>query len=187
MVRKTRRRLLPFMLAILLALSTLTGCAKRTAQTENNESAQEESKPNSSLGITIGYSDDLVPVEDPNELQRLVDEAYAAAAQEGIGLEYKGEAVSDNGIDFDCYIANSSLNSYDMFIALYGDAELTDELYLSQLMRPGSAFNHLTLNHALPVGSNTVYVAFTQVVLEDGEQKIRAQTMVTIDFIVEES
>ena len=187
MVTKARRRLLPFMLAILLALSALTGCAKRTAQAENNEDTQEESKPNSSLGITIGYSDDLVPVEDPNELQRMVNEAYAAAAEEGIGLEYKGEAYSENGTDFDCYIANSSLNSYDMFIAIYGDAALTDELYLSQLMRPGSAFNHLTLNHALPVGTNTVYVAFTQIVVEKGEQKIRGQTMVTIDFIVEES
>lgn len=187
MVNYPRRRLLAFTLAVLFALLSLTGCAKSQAVTEDSGNTQEGNQPNSSLGISIGYSDDLVPVEDQNELQRLVDEAYAAAAQEGIGLEYKGEAFSENGVDFDCYIANSSLNSYDMFIVLYGDAELTDELYLSKLMRPGTAFDHLTLNHSLPVGRNSVYVAFTQVVEEDGEQKIRAQTIITIDFIVYES
>ena len=169
-----RRALLALLLTATVAL---TGCARKP---EIAPETQETSN-----GFRIGYQEGLTAVEDPDALQHAVDEMIEKG-KETVGLEYKNQAFSTNGIDFECYIANAQRNEYDMFIAIYGDQELTDELFLSGLMPPGSAFDHLTLNHALEPGANTVYVAFTQITEADGEQAIHAQVLVTMIFNVTE-
>jgi hypothetical protein len=136
-------------------------------------------------GFRIGYQEGLTVVEDPGALQNAVDDMIEKSRQ-AVGLEYKNDAYSSDGTNFVCYIANAERNQYDMFIAIYGDEDFTDELFLSGLMRPGQAFDHLTLNHALDPGGHTVYVAFTQVEEVDGEQAIHAQVLVTMNFTVTE-
>jgi len=169
-----RRTLLAALLATAVLLS---GCGKQE---------QEELPPADNAGrggFRIGYQEGLTVVEDPNALQSAVDEMIEKS-REAVGLEYKNEAYSSDGTNFVCYIANAERNEYDMFIAIYGDENFTDELFLSGLMRPGQAFDHLTLNHPLETGSHTVYVAFTQVEEVDGEQAIHAQVLVTMNFTV---
>jgi hypothetical protein len=107
-----------------------------------------------------------------------------ASVGEVMALEYRNDAYSDDRRTFQCYIANSQSNEYDMFIAIYADAEYNDLLYLSELLRPGSAFEQVTLERALPPGDHEVYVAFTQVEETDGEQAIRGQNRVTMNFHV---
>jgi predicted small lipoprotein YifL len=166
------------LLAVLLTTAVLlSGCGKKQ---------QEELPPADKAGtggFRIGYQEGLTVVEDPNALQSAVDEMIEKS-REAVGLEYKNEAYSSDGTNFACYIANAERNEYDMFIAIYGDEDFTDELFLSGLMRPGQAFDHLTLNHPLETGSHTVYVAFTQVEEVDGEQAIHAQVLVTMNFTV---
>lgn len=137
---------------------------------------QEEEKPK------IGYAEGVTVVEDPDAFQKAVDEMYDKAAQPGVGLEYKNDAFSTDGEKFECYIANAASNQYDMYIQIFSDSELTDQLFLSQLLRPGTAFDNITLEHKLDSGDHKVYVAFTQV--EDDQQTIHAQVMVTMDFHV---
>ena len=130
----------------------------------------------------IGYAEGVTVVEDPDALQKAVDEMYAKAAEGGVGLEYKNDAFSTDGTNFECYIANAASNKYDMYIQIFADDALTDELYLSQLLRPGTAFDKLELEHSLDAGDHRVYVAFTQV--EEDLSTIHAQVMVTMDFHV---
>jgi hypothetical protein len=63
---------------------------------------------------------------------------------------------------------------------------MTDELYLSQLVPPGSGFEEITLEHPLDPGNHTVYVALTQVVTDEetGEQTIHNQVVYTMNFTV---
>ena len=62
---------------------------------------------------------------------------------------------------------------------------MTDQLFLSQLVRPGSGFEKITLDRALDSGTNVVYVAVTLVdTEEDGTQSIKAQVVHTMDFHV---
>ncbi len=104
-----------------------------------------------------------------------------------IDLTYNYQAYSNNGVDFSCLLANESSNRYDLYFDLYADAELTDEIFLSGLLQPGTALDKVSLNHALPVGTTTVYVVFNQVdTNEEGNQTIVNQTVVTVDFIVVE-
>lgn len=134
--------------------------------------------------LRIGYAVQGVTVteDDPDALNRALDAAYDQEHE--VMLEYRNDAFSENGTDFSCYIANAIENGYDMFIAIYADDSFEDELFVSRLLRPGTAFEEVTLNRALNRGTNTVYVAFTQVEEVDGVQGIHAQQLVTMEFHV---
>ena len=132
----------------------------------------------------LGYAEGTTVVEDPDALQKAVDEMYAHAAEGGVTLEYKNDARSTDGENFSCYIANAAENRYDMYLQIFADSELTDQLLLTGLIRPGSAFDNISLEHPLDPGTHRVYVAFTQV--EEDLETIHAQVMVTMDFTVAE-
>lgn len=133
----------------------------------------------------LGYAADATVMLDQDSLQAAVDEAVRNAAEGNIGLKYKNDAFSSNGTDFECYIVNAESNKYDMFLTIFADAELTDQIYLSGLVPPGSGFEKISLEHSLDPGSHTVYVALTQVETnEAGEQVIKNQVMHTMDFHV---
>jgi hypothetical protein len=135
----------------------------------------------------IGYAAEATVMLDQNSLQEAMDKAMENAREGNVALQYKDNAYSTDGSNFDCYIVNSANNLYDMFITIYADLDMTDELYLSQLVPPGSGFEHLTLEHPLDVGDHTVYVALTQVETDEetGEQSVHKQVVYTMDFHVE--
>lgn len=136
----------------------------------------------------IGYSTEAKVMLDQDSLQAAFDEALRNAEEGYVGLKYQNDAYSTNGTDFECYIANSESNIYDMFLTIYADSELTDQIFLSGLVPPGSGFENITLEHALDPGDHTVYVALTQVDTDEetGEQVIKNQAMHTIEFHVAE-
>lgn len=194
------------LLAVLAALSAcavlLTACAsagKTTPTTDASQAAEtpttEASTPSETEttspetettnrgAVRIEYAEGTVAVESPDAFQERVDR-MVEDAQKTIGLQFKNDAYSDDGLNFDCYIANPTRNERDMFLAIYADLELTERVYLSGLVAPGHAFERITLERPLPEGDHTVYVAFSQVEELDGQQTMRAQALVTMDFHV---
>ena len=145
------------------------------------------SKKDNGNSAAIGYAAEATVMLEQDALQAAFDEALKNAAEGNIGLRYQNDAYSDNGVDFKCRIINSSSNIYDMFLTIYADVELTDQIFLSGLVPPGSGFENISLEHALDPGDHTVYVALTQVdTEEDGSQVMRNQVMHTIEFHVEQ-
>ena len=137
--------------------------------------------------VPLGYAVDAKVMLDEDSLRAAMEEAQRNAREGRIALRYQNNAFSDDGKTFSCRIVNSSANAFDMFIALYADPELTDQLFLSGLVPPGSGFDEVTLDHELPVGNNTVYVALTQVTTdEEGNQMLKNQVVHTIQFHVSE-
>ncbi len=135
----------------------------------------------------IGYATDAAVMLDQESLQAAMDEATKNAAEKNVALWYRNNAYSDDGVTFKCFVGNSSGNLYDAFLTIYADAEMTDQVFLSGLVRPGSGFEEITLDHALDPGTNTVYVAVTLVdTEEDGTQTIKSQVVHTMDFNVSE-
>lgn len=106
---------------------------------------------------------------------------YDVLEPNSIALEFKNDAFSNDGKTFACYLGNSALNEHDMCVGIYSDPELTDQLYLSGLVRPGSGLESITLDKELSEGDHRVYIAFTQ--MED-PKTIHAQTIYTMDFHV---
>lgn len=135
----------------------------------------------------VGYASEAHVMLDQNSLQAAMDEALAKAQDGYVALLYENDAFSKNGTDFDCYIVNSTANKYDMFLTIFADAELTDQVYLSGLVRPGSGFEQISLSRALEPGDHTVNVVVTQVDTdENGAQVIKNQVAHTMDFHVTE-
>lgn len=134
----------------------------------------------------IGYASEAKVMLDQNSLQAAMDEAMANARDGYVGLNYKNDAYSEDGTNFECVIINSSSNIYDMFLTIYADMEMTDQIFLSELVPPGSGFENITLSHPLEEGDHTVCVALTQVDTDEetGEQVIKNQIMHTMDFHV---
>lgn len=135
----------------------------------------------------VGYATEATVMLDQNSLQAAMDAAMEKAKDGNVALRYKNNAYSTNGTDFECYIVNSTSNVYDMFLTIYANAEMTDQVFLSGLVPPGSGFENITLDHALESGSHTVYVVVTQVADdENGQQVIKNQVVHTMDFHVED-
>ena len=134
----------------------------------------------------VGYATEAKVMLDQDSLQAAADEAQRNAREGNIALQYRNDAFSSDGKTFSCRIVNAPANVYDMFLTIYADAALTDQIYLSGLVPPGSGFEEITLDHELEPGDHTVYVAITQVDTgDDGEQVIKNQVMHTIEFHVE--
>lgn len=133
------------------------------------------------------------PAEEPPGLQYATEGVVIADARDGIydelisadaiALEFRNDAYSVDGQIFKCYVANSPINEYDMFLAFYADPEMTDQICMTGLITPGNAFEVLKLDRALEPGNHRLYVAYTQ--MEDPET-IHAQTLHTMDFHVKE-
>ena len=134
----------------------------------------------------LGYSADAKVMLDQDSLQAAVDEALRNAENGNVALQYQNDAFSTDGTTFSCYIVNAPENLYDMFLTIYADQELTDQIFLSELVPPGSGFEEITLSHPLDAGDHTVYVAVTQVAADEatGEQVIKNQVMHTVVFHV---
>lgn len=133
-------------------------------------------------GVKIGYDTNAVVVTDEDELQKMVDEMYNNEGE--ISLEYKNVATSHDGNNFECYIANSAKNRYDMYVGLYTDVDYTQELYLSKLIKPGSGLKNLQCKTKLEPGTYDVVLVFTFV--ENDHETIHSQTNVTYTLSVAE-
>lgn len=172
-------------IAALLIVLTVSGATVAIVSAINN-SADQPLPPQPTVSSGIGYSSDASVILTQEELQAAYDRAQANANNGNIALLYKNNANSGDGINFSCYIVNSASNKYDMFLTIYADMEMTDRIFLSQLVPPGSGFNKITLEHALPKGDHTVYVALTQVNRDEttGEEFICGQVFHTMEFHV---
>lgn len=137
--------------------------------------------------LKIGYDTSASVVMDEESLQAAVDEAMRNAREGNVALLYENDAFSSDGKTFSCYIANDTANLYDMFLTIYADATMTDQIYLSGLVPPGSGFEEITLDRALEKGDHLVYVAVTQVTADEetGEQVVKNQVIHTIKFHVQ--
>lgn len=139
-------------------------------------------------GPKIAYASEARVMLDQDELSAAMQEAVENSKKGMISLKYKNNAYSTDGVNFECSITNSASNLYDMYLTIFADAELTDQIYLSGLVPPGSGFDHITLDRALETGDHTVYVALTQVETDEetGKQTLIRQVMHTMDFHVTE-
>ena len=125
--------------------------------------------------------DSMVVLDDPETLQKLVDEMVRKAKEGTMTLEMKVDAVSSDGFTFTCYLANALENNYDMFMTLYLD-ETKEEIYRTGLIPLGGRIETFTLEKGLEKGNHSCTLVFNQV--EEDLQTIHAQVNVGLNLIV---
>ncbi len=131
----------------------------------------------------LAYAEGTTVVRDGNALQDAVDKMAQKIEEGNMVLEYETEATSSNGQDFVGYLANASENSYDMYFDIYADEKMTDEIFLSGLVPPGSAIENIKLNRKLERGNHSVYLVFTTV--EEDHETMHGQVAVKITLKVQ--
>lgn len=125
----------------------------------------------------ISYEDNAVAAADGDSLGKTSDGKNGDGS---VSLEYKGVAVSSDGTGFICYIANSVKNRYDMFVAIYTDSSYEEEIFLSQLMKPGFGIEGFESVKKLAPGSYNMVLVFTLV--GDDHETIKSQ--VPVEYIM---
>ncbi len=133
-------------------------------------------------GLTLGYENNAVVITDEDELQKVYDEAVKKAKEGSMAVEFKPEAVSSDGINFDCEISNSVANSHDMYITIFKDDTRQEQIYLSGLIPVGSKIESFKTNEKLSGGSYNAVLMMTQV--DDDHKTMVAQTSVYINLKV---
>jgi hypothetical protein len=127
----------------------------------------------------IAYDTGVVAVDD-DSLQKAVDEMMAK--QGSMALEMKVNAYSNDGSNYQCSIANSPRNSYDMYMILYLD-ETQEEIYRSGLIPVGKKLDHFTTSKLLESGSHDCTLTYVQV--EDDHKTTHATLSVGLTLNVE--
>lgn len=130
-----------------------------------------------------GVYDTNVVLDDPKTLQDAVDEMLQKAAEGQMAIEMQVVANSTDGENFNCYLANSIENSYDMYMVLYLD-ETGEEIYRSGLIPLGGRIESFQISKKLSPGTHICTVEYNQV--EADGVTPHAQVNVGLDLIVSE-
>lgn len=177
-----QKRVSPLVLVLIIIIVLLAAAAVVLVMGKlGGDSPAVESLEDGAVPL-LGYEEGLTAL-DEDTLQKAVDEMHAKTAEGGIPLEYQNEAYSTDGEKVECYIANPTKGSYDIYIQIFSDVEYTNQLYLSKLIPPGKALREIQLEKKLEKGTHRVYVVYTQV--EDDHATAHQQVSVTMDFVVE--
>jgi hypothetical protein len=182
---ETTGRKAPVLLIVSVLLVLVLGLLGAVVYLLTRQDGKETSNAETASPRLEYATEGVIFTEDPDALQKAYDEAAEKVEESVVPLSYRNVARSEDGVEFNCYVANPERARFDMFVAIYADAGMTDELYMSQLLRPGTAYDTIRLNRALPPGRHEVYAVFTTIDEEDSVQVIRGQAAVTMEFRVQ--
>ncbi|MBP3857845.1 MAG: hypothetical protein IK990_19755 [Ruminiclostridium sp.] len=115
-----------------------------------------------------------------DDLNKMIDQQKVDVGE--IALEYQNIALSENGTDFSCHLANSEKNTEDMFIAIYTDATYAERIYLSGLLAPGTVIEDFKSEISFEPGVHEVVTVFTTVA--DDHQTMTGQISVVVKLDV---
>lgn len=118
---------------------------------------------------------------DEESLQKAVDELVEKAKEGSMALEMKPEAIGEDGETFECMLANSVKNKYDMYMTLYLD-DTQEEIYRSGLIPVGKKIDSFKINKKLDKGTYVCTLVYNQV--EDDHSTIHAQVNVGLNLVV---
>lgn len=167
------------MLAVIIALAAAFCAALIILLPRDNAPVQNETE----TGANIIQYDEAAVILDEEEMRSQFDDVQKKTEEGKMSLRYQKTAYSSDGVNFKCEIGNSSANDYDMYINIYKDPELTEQILLTGLIPPGSKITEFESEIPLAPGTYNTTLVLTQV--EDDRSTFHAQLMITLDLVVE--
>ena len=132
-------------------------------------------------GGLIQYEAHVVNYEDA---QRLYDEMQERAENGTVGVQYSNNAISTDGIHFSCKLQNPIRNGYDMYMNIFKDEDMTEQILLTGLIPAGSGIEEFESEIPLEPGEYKSVLVMTLV--EDDHSTLHAQTKVFLNLYVDE-
>ncbi len=162
----------------LIALIAVLALRKDTDSDEGDEFVAQTLAPGALM-----YDVNAVAL-DEDSLNKQYAEAVAKAKEGTMTLQFKNTAVSEDGIYFSCDIGNAINNNYDMYINIYKDETLSEQILLTGLIPPGERIENFQSEIRLDPGTYEAVLVLTQV--EDDHATLHAQLSVYLTLVVEE-
>lgn len=146
-----------------------------------NEKPSQNNNQNSISGGLIDYQPGVVGV-NADDFQEKFDQAVKDMQNSSIGLVFNNYAISDDGVNFKCYIGNAEGNTKDMYFNIYKDTSFSEQILLTGLIPPGSGIDTFESEIDLDPGTYEAVLVLTQV--DDDHSTLVAQTNVQITLYV---
>ena len=180
--KQSSSKLVIILLAVLIVLliaGIIIGVVLFSKQNNDDDSSPDgDDEP----VVTIGYEGNGVVALSEDELRAQWERMMHEAEEGMLDLEYKNQAVSDDGVNFSCKFGNAASNKYDMYIGIYLDDALTEQVVLTGLVPPGSEISSFESDIPLDPGSYSAILVYTQV--DDDHATIVSQTMIVVELVV---
>ena len=158
----------------------------------NNNNDPVPSSENVTVAVTNGTEKEKNPLVleydgaavalDEDSLSEQYNKLQEKASEGNVAIEMQNVAYSDDGINFTCYLANSSSNTEDMFLNIYTDGTLSEQVYLSGLLAPGTVIENFTSEVKFDTGNYDTVVLFTTVA--DDHETMTSQTPIVLTLQV---
>lgn len=142
-----------------------------------NKSPESESTGGKQIPLEISAG-----VLSPDQLKNWNEQALKEAEDNQIPVIYTPTATSTDGVNFECEIGNPTGAKYYMYLDLYSDTSLEEEIYLSGLIEPGKGITSFSTSKTFPKGETDTVLVLTTV--REDQKTIVAQTMVVLTLQV---
>jgi ABC-type Na+ efflux pump permease subunit len=139
-------------LLIIVIVILIGGISAAAVLVSKNISENKNKDSEYSDTPVLAYAEGAVAL-DADGLQDQVDEMVEKAEDGMMTLEFKNTAVSTDGTNFTCHIGNAIENKYDMYINIFLDDNLEDEILLTGLLSPGMGIDSFESEKKLNPGN----------------------------------
>lgn len=147
----------------------------------NNKSGKEGEESTSGKQIPLEVNAGVV---NPDHMKEWNESVLAEMEDNQVPIIYSPTATSADGENFSCEIGNPEGAKYYIYLDMYSDTTLSEEVYLSGLLAPGQGITSFKTNRAFPKGETDIVLVITTV--RDDRATIVAQTMVVLTLQVSE-
>ncbi len=163
---------------IIVIILLLAGGATFFILNANNKPSESESTGGKQIPLEVNAG-----VVSPDKVKEWNEQAIKEMQDNEIPMIFSPTATSTDGVNFECEIGNPPGAKYYMYLDLYSDVSLEEEVYLSGLLEPGKGITSFSTSKTFPKGETDAVLVFTTV--RDDQKTIVAQTMVYLTLQVD--
>lgn len=143
----------------------------------NNRTEEETSSNGKQIPLEVNAG-----VMDPDTMKEWNESVLAEMEDNQIPIAFSPTAISKDGTNFTCEIGNPPGAKYYIYLDMYSDTTLSEEIYLSGLLEPGQGIKTFQSSKEFPKGETDIVLVISTV--QDDRQTIVAQTMVALTLQV---
>ncbi len=168
-------------LLIIIIVLLIAGGVTFFIMSANRSDNEGESTPTGGKQIPLEVN---AGVLSPDKLQAWNESVLAEMEDNQIPIIFSPTATSAAGENFLCEIGNPTGAKYYIYLDMYSDASLEEEVYLSGLLAPGQGITSFKTNRAFPKGETDIVLVISTV--QENKTTIVAQTMMALTLQVGE-
>ncbi len=182
---KKSNKLNVVIIILIIVLILLVGIVGYMLLGRDSSEPADDTEQTQVFGAPVLKYDEAAVVLDEQQMFERIQQMQEEVAKGNMALEYKNLAVSKDGVNFACHIANSLANDTDMYFNIYLDNTYEQQILLTGLIPPGQGIGSFESEIPLEPGVYDTVLVFTQV--EDDHETIKAQVQVVYQMRVDES